>query len=82
MPQTVANPFHLRCPGTKFTLRVEKPRAIAMADAPVIEIVRVVPSKRIEETSNGTRAATASASASYRSPYPAQIELHIVKPYV
>lgn len=29
-------------PGTKFSLRVEKPRAIAMADAPIIEIMRTV----------------------------------------
>lgn len=45
-------------PGTKFSLRVEKPRAIAMADAPIIEIMRTVSGN---ETSNKQDAAAASS---------------------
>lgn len=45
-------------PGTKFSLRVEKPRAIAMADAPIIEIMRTVSGNK---TSNKQDAAAASS---------------------
>lgn len=45
-------------PGTKFSLRVEKPRAIAMADAPIIEIMRTVSGN---EASNKQDAAAASS---------------------
>lgn len=45
-------------PGTKFTLRVEKPRAIAMADAPIIEIMRTVQGN---EASNKHETAVASS---------------------
>lgn len=33
-------------PGTRVHLKIEKPRAIAWADAPAVEVVRDVPSKR------------------------------------
>lgn len=32
-------------PGAEFHLRIAKPRAIAFADAPVVEIVREIPRK-------------------------------------
>ncbi|GIZ42905.1 hypothetical protein CKM354_000615300 [Cercospora kikuchii] len=38
-------------PGSRFRLRIEKPRAIAFADAPVIEIQRTVPAKHAVQSS-------------------------------
>lgn len=77
-------------PGTRVQLRVEKPRAIAWADAPAVEVLRDVPSKRSSnvvntgqgKTREGSRPATATSSTLERRDVAGPKErLSIIKPY-
>lgn len=79
-------------PGTRVQLRIEKPRAVAFADAPAVEIVRDVPYSR-EQSKRGTRVvssamekARASTPSGDRSATPvvdsrASSRLSVIKPY-
>ncbi|PPJ53968.1 hypothetical protein CBER1_05827 [Cercospora berteroae] len=59
-------------PGKKFRVRIEKPRAIAFADAPVIEIVRTVPAELAAQSSISSHDALSVTLAG----------LSVVKPYL
>ncbi|KAK4504491.1 hypothetical protein PRZ48_005407 [Zasmidium cellare] len=73
-------------PGTRVQLRIEKPRAIAWADAPAVEVLRDVPSKRssnaasiaLGKAKEGSRPATATSS---RDVTGTRDRLSIIKPY-
>lgn len=79
-------------PGTRVQLRIEKPRAVAFADAPAVEIVRDVPYSR-DQSKRGTRVvssamekARASTPSGERSATPAvdsraSSRLSVIKPY-
>lgn len=71
-------------PGTRVQLRIEKPRAIAWADAPAVEVVRDVPSKRatvMMSAAGGQSSRPATATSSTLEKAGTRERLSIIKPY-